>query len=77
MMVDLPFITADEHGPKHLVSIFTRALLEKLTKELMDRTERPCLQALEDASLSPQQIDVVILVGGSTRMPAVREKARE
>jgi molecular chaperone DnaK len=75
--VNLPFITADEHGPKHLVSIVTRALLEKLTQELIDRTEDPCKKALEDANLVPNQIDVVILVGGSTRMPAVREKAKE
>jgi molecular chaperone DnaK len=75
--VNLPFITADEMGPKHLVSIITRALLEKLTQELIDRTQNPCKQALEDANLAPHQIDVVILVGGSTRMPAVRRKAEE
>jgi molecular chaperone DnaK len=75
--VNLPFITADQEGPKHLVSIITRALLEKLTQDLVVRTEEPCKQALEDANLAANQIDVVILVGGSTRMPAVRQKAKE
>jgi len=75
--VNLPFITADEEGPKHLVSIVTRARLEKLTQDLVDRTEDPCRQALEDAGFAPNQIDVILLVGGSTRMPAIQEKARE
>ncbi|MBN1423137.1 molecular chaperone DnaK [Candidatus Fermentibacteria bacterium] len=75
--VNLPFVAADQEGPKHLLSIVTRALFERLVADLIESTEDPCRQALDDAGLAPSQLDVVILVGGSTRIPAVREKARE
>lgn len=75
--INLPFITADEEGPKHLVSIITRARFERLTKDLIQKTVGPCKQAMEDAELNPNQIDVVLLVGGVTRMPAVQEMAKE
>ncbi|MCU0610917.1 MAG: molecular chaperone DnaK [Candidatus Eisenbacteria bacterium] len=74
--INLPFIAADQDGPKHLLSIMTRTLFERLVADLVDSTEDPCRQALEDAGLAAEQIEVVLLVGGSTRMPAVREKAR-
>ncbi len=70
--VNLPFITADSTGPKHLEMRITRAKLEQLTSPLVERTRQPCLQALEDASLVPNDIDEVLLVGGTTRMPAVQ-----
>src|SRR4030042_905818 len=75
--VNLPFITADASGPKHLNMKLTRAKLEKLTEELIEMTEGPCRQALADAGLSPREIDEVILVGGMTRMPRVQDKVRE
>lgn len=71
--VNLPFITADASGPKHLNVQLTRAKLEQLCDSLLQRTKNPCRQALEDAGLSPSDIDEVILVGGMTRMPAVGE----
>jgi molecular chaperone DnaK len=71
--VNLPFITADASGPKHLNMTLTRAKLEQLSEELLKRTEGPCLRALEDAGLSKSEISEVILVGGMTRMPAVGE----
>ncbi|MFP6581924.1 MAG: molecular chaperone DnaK [Candidatus Hydrogenedentota bacterium] len=71
--VNLPFITADASGPKHLNVTITRAKLEQLCDELLQRTKNPCRQALEDAGLSASDIDEVILVGGMTRMPAVGE----
>ena len=74
--INLPFITADASGPKHLVMTLSRSRLEQLVAELLDRTDAPCLQALEDAGLTPQQVDEVILVGGMTRMPAVQEKVK-
>ena len=70
--VNLPFITADASGPKHLVMTLTRSKLEQLVGDLLDRTEGPCKQALSDAGLSAGEIDDVILVGGMTRVPAVR-----
>ena len=73
--VNLPFITADAAGPKHLNYKLTRAKLEQLTDELIDRTKEPCKRALADAGLSPGDIDEVILVGGMTRMPAIVEVA--
>lgn len=73
--VNLPFITADASGPKHLDIKLTRAKLEALVSELLDRLESPCRTALKDAGLSPSDIDEVILVGGMTRMPAVQERA--
>ena len=75
--VNLPFITADASGPKHLVMTLTRSKLEQLVGDLLDRTEGPCKQALADAGLSAGQIDDVILVGGMTRVPAVQRKVKE
>ena len=71
--INLPFITADATGPKHLDSTLTRAEFERITKDLLDRCRKPVEQALRDASMSQGDIDEVILVGGSTRMPAVQE----
>ena len=71
--VNLPFITADAIGPKHLDYTLTRAEFERITKDLLDRCRKPVEQALRDASMSQGDIDEVILVGGSTRMPAVQE----
>ncbi|MCH7958483.1 MAG: molecular chaperone DnaK [Candidatus Hydrogenedentes bacterium] len=71
--VNLPFITADATGPKHLNYTLTRAKLEQLCDELLQRSKNPCHQALEDAGLTAADIDEVILVGGMTRMPAVSE----
>jgi molecular chaperone DnaK len=72
--VNLPFITADQTGPKHLNIRLTRATLEQLVSDLIEKLEPPCRQALKDAALSPAQIDDVILVGGMTRMPKVQEQ---
>ena len=70
--INLPFITADQTGPKHLQVTITRAKFDQLTEGLVARCRRPCVQALEDAGLRPDEIDEVILVGGSTRIPAVQ-----
>ena len=75
--INLPFITADAEGPKHLDTTLTRAKLTELTHDLIERTVAPTKQALSDAGLSASQIDQVILVGGMTRMPAVQEKVKE
>ena len=75
--VNLPFITADASGPKHLVMTLTRAKLEQLVADLVERTAGPCHQALEDAGVTGDQIDEVILVGGMTRMPVVQERVKE
>ena len=75
--INLPFITADADGPKHLDTTLTRAKLSELTHDLIERTVGPTKQALSDAGLSASQIDQVILVGGMTRMPAVQEKVKE
>ena len=75
--VNLPFITADASGPKHLVMSLSRSRLEQLVEALLDKTEAPCRQALTDAGLDPQQVDEVILVGGMTRMPAVQRKVKD
>ncbi len=74
--VNLPFVTADASGPKHLLIKLTRAKLEGLVGDLIDKLQGPCLQALKDANLSAQDIDEVILVGGMTRMPKVQEKVK-
>ena len=74
--INLPFITADASGPKHLNYKLTRSKLEQLTDSLINRTKEPCKKALSDAGLSPSQIDEVILVGGMTRMPAIIEVAK-
>ncbi|MBP3346895.1 MAG: molecular chaperone DnaK [Alphaproteobacteria bacterium] len=75
--VNLPFITADATGPKHLNIKLTRAKLESLVDDLIDRTVEPCKKALADAGLKPSDISEVILVGGMTRMPKVQEKVKE
>jgi molecular chaperone DnaK len=75
--INLPYITADASGPKHLVMNFTRAKLEQLTADLIDRSLGPVRQALKDADLDRSAIDEVVLVGGMTRMPAVQEAVRK
>jgi len=75
--INLPFITADQQGPKHLNMKLTRSKIEALCADLIDRTEGPCRQALKDAGLSPGDIHEVILVGGMTRMPAVQERVKK
>jgi molecular chaperone DnaK len=74
--LNLPFITADASGPKHLSFDLTRAKLEQLVGELIERTKEPCRKALADAGLTAAQIDEVILVGGMTRMPSVQDAVR-
>ena len=71
--INLPFITADTSGPKHLQYTLTRAKFEQMVSDLVEGTKQPCLNALKDSGLSPADIDEVILVGGSTRIPAVQE----
>jgi molecular chaperone DnaK len=75
--VNLPFITADQTGPKHLEMTLTRAKFESLTSDLTERCRGPFLAALKDASLTPQQIDEVVLVGGSTRMPVIQKLVKD
>lgn len=75
--INLPFITADQSGPKHLTMKLTRAKLEALCADLLDRLDAPCQTALKDSGLSTRQIDEVVLVGGMTRMPAVQERVRK
>ena len=75
--VNLPFITADATGPKHLVKTITRADLEKLVIDLIERTRKPCLDAITEAGVKTSEIDEVILVGGMTRMPRVREFVKQ
>ncbi len=75
--VNLPFITADASGPKHLTLKLTRSKLEALVEDLIEDTAEPCRIALRDAGLQPNEIDEVILVGGMTRMPAVQRKVKE
>jgi molecular chaperone DnaK len=75
--INLPFITADASGPKHLNIKLSRAKLESLVDDLIERTDGPCRTALKDAGLKASEIDEVILVGGMTRMPKVQEKVRE
>jgi len=75
--INLPFITADASGPKHLQMKLTRAKLEQLTDDLIERTIAPCKQAMKDAKLQPSGIDQVILVGGMTRMPAIQQKVAQ
>jgi molecular chaperone DnaK len=75
--VNLPFITADQSGPKHLTMKVSRAKLEALCADLLDRLESPCLTALKDSGLSASQIKEIVLVGGMTRMPAVQERVKK
>ncbi|MEE9270862.1 MAG: molecular chaperone DnaK [Candidatus Krumholzibacteria bacterium] len=75
--INLPFITADASGPKHLNLSLTRAKFEQLTDDLIERSLEPCRKALKDAGIKPEDIDEVLLVGGSTRTPKVQEKVKE
>jgi molecular chaperone DnaK len=75
--INLPFITADQHGPKHLNMKLTRSKLEALCADLIDKTEGPCRQALKDSGLTASDIHEVVLVGGMTRMPAVQERVKK
>jgi molecular chaperone DnaK len=75
--INLPFITADASGPKHLVLTLTRAKLEALVADLIERTLGPCRQAMQDAGVSPKDINEVILVGGQTRMPKVQDAVKQ
>lgn len=75
--INLPFVTADSSGPKHLNMSLTRAKFEELTKDLFNRTIEPCKKALKDAKLSASDIDEVILVGGSTRIPKIQEIVKD
>jgi molecular chaperone DnaK len=74
--INLPFITADQSGPKHLVMKLTRAKFESLVSDILQRTLEPCRLALKDAGLQPGQIDEVVLVGGSTRIPKIQEMVK-
>jgi molecular chaperone DnaK len=75
--INLPFISADATGPKHLQKTLTRAKLEQLTEDLIERTAAPCRQALKDAGITSDKINEVVLVGGMTRMPAVIARAKQ
>ncbi|UCF97948.1 MAG: molecular chaperone DnaK [Spirochaetaceae bacterium] len=75
--INLPFITADSSGPKHMQYNLTRAKLEQMIGDLVEKTKGPCLQAMKDAGVKPADIDEVILVGGSTRIPAVQKLVKE
>ncbi|MBW1983623.1 MAG: molecular chaperone DnaK [Deltaproteobacteria bacterium] len=75
--VNLPFITADASGPKHMNVKLSRAKLESLVSDLLDKLENPCKTAMKDAGLSPDEINEVVLVGGMTRMPAVQERVKK
>ena len=75
--INLPFITADASGPKHLQKSLTRAKFEQMTEDLLERTKEPCRKALADAGIDASKIDEVLLVGGSTRMPKVMQTVKE
>jgi molecular chaperone DnaK len=75
--INLPFITADQSGPKHLQKSLTRAKFEQMVNDLLERSKEPCVKALKDAGLRADQIDEVILVGGSTRIPAVQQIVKD
>ncbi|MCK6506223.1 molecular chaperone DnaK [Myxococcota bacterium] len=75
--INLPFLTADASGPKHFVSTLSRAAFERMIEPVVDRTLEPCRQAIKDAKVSAANIDEVLLVGGSTRIPLVREKVKK
>jgi molecular chaperone DnaK len=74
--VNLPYVTADETGPKHIVTTITKSKFEQLTQSLVERTIKPCESALKNAGLKPSDIDEIILVGGSTRIPAIQDAVR-
>ena len=75
--INLPYVTADQTGAKHLQMTLSRAKLEELCEPLLDRTRKPCQQALQDAGLKPGEVDEIVLVGGTTRMPAVQAIVKE
>ncbi len=75
--INLPFITADSSGPKHLQYTLERSQFERMVSDLVERTKQPCLDALKDAGIKAQEVDAVILVGGSTRMPAVQKLVKD
>src|SRR5438067_1714447 len=75
--INLPFITADASGPKHLVKKLTRAKLEQLIEDIIQRSVNPCRQALKDAGVDASKIDEVVLVGGQTRMPRIQQLVKE
>ncbi|AEE95916.1 molecular chaperone DnaK [Mahella australiensis] len=75
--ISLPFITADANGPRHLDTVLTRAKFEELISDLIDKTKQPVHQALKDANLTPDKVDKVILVGGSTRVPIVQQTVKQ
>jgi molecular chaperone DnaK len=75
--INLPFITADATGPKHLIMKLTRARFEQMVEDIIQRSTGPCKQAMADANVTPQQIDEVVLVGGQTRMPRIQTLVRE
>jgi len=75
--INLPFLTADASGPKHMNVKLTRARLEQMVADILDRASGPCKQAIADAGVTPTQIDEVVLVGGSTRMPKVQQQVRD
>ena len=75
--INLPFITADDSGPKHFTMTLTRSKFESLVEDLIERTVQPCRACLKDAGLAPKDINEIILVGGSTRIPAVQERVKE
>jgi len=75
--INLPFLTADASGPKHMNVKLTRARLEQMVADILDRASGPCRQALSDANVTPAQVDEVVLVGGSTRMPKVQQQVRD
>ena len=75
--INLPYVTADSTGPKHLVMTIKKSKFDQLTQSLVDRTIKPCKSALENAKLTPSDIDEIILVGGSTRIPAIQEAVKK
>ena len=75
--INLPYITADASGPKHLDTALTRAKFDELTSDLVEKTKGPTQRALADSGLNPQDIDKILLVGGSTRTPSVQEMVRQ
>ena len=75
--INLPFITADASGPKHLVKTLTRAKLEEMVRDLIENSIKPCAQALKDAGIDASKIDEVVLVGGQTRMPMIQQQVKE
>jgi molecular chaperone DnaK len=75
--INLPFVTADQSGPKHLVMTLTRAKMLSLVEKLIEKVEKPCKDAMKDAGVEPKDIEEVLLVGGMTRMPAIQDKVKE